>query len=366
MAEERYSSSSEKPPEQPPGEELLVHFWFTEQESDRFEAFSAFVISCFAGVSVLVRYFGLFEDVASYPLWLQTVTATLTGVPLLLMAYVVLRFYWWLAPALANISEWGRGQTWARHLWFWLLAVGSFVALDPFDVILKSLALVQKVEIIGVGRFNPLQALYWGLVAVSALLLCWYYLKMGSEIAWDKLREWWEFAVSLPLGLRVSGTHLFRKNFTFYYPEQTRKIPEYFRGRHRLVSDESGQHLCIACQRCVNVCPDRLIVVSAVRDPETKKQEVTGFLVDNSRCCFCGLCEDVCPTGAIRLTDEYAYSVYDRGELIVDMYQEYLARSRELRTQRARQRGEIVRSEREQAAVQVTGSESVVEAGGGE
>ncbi|OPX21308.1 MAG: hypothetical protein B1H03_06885 [Planctomycetales bacterium 4484_113] len=322
-------------PERPAGEELLVHFYFSEQESQGFKVLAAFSIFWFAAVFGLARYLGLFEYVSTYPMWLKVVMLLFAGIPVLLVTYVTLRFFWWLAPALANFSEWGRGRTWARHLWFWLLVIGSFVALDPFDIILKRLALVEQVELTGIGSFNPLQALYWGLAALSAILLCWYYLKQAAELAWEKLNEWWEYAVSLPLGLRISLTHMFRRNFTFYYPEQTLEIPDYFRGKHRLVFDEHGKHLCIACQLCMKVCPDGVILVSAVRNPETKKQELTGFLVDNSRCCFCGLCEDVCPTGAIRLSNEFAYSSYDRGDLVLDIYQEYLERSAPLRNRRA-------------------------------
>lgn len=322
--------------ERPSGEELLVHFWFSEQESPRFKLLATFTVFWFVIVFTLVRYFGLFEYVGEYTLGMKTAIALFTGVPLLLMGYVVVRFYWWLAPALANFSEWGRNRGWARHLWFWLLVVGSFIALDPFDVFLKQLALVERAELVGVGSFNPLQLLYWGLAALSVVLLSWYYLKQAAAVVWGKMRLWWEYAVSLPMGLRISLTHMFRRNFTFYYPEQELEIPDYFRGRHRLVFDEKGQHLCIACKLCVNVCPDGVILVSSVRNPETKKQELTGFLVDNSRCCFCGLCEDVCPTGAIRLTDEYAYSAYDRGDLVLDLYQEYIERSRSLREKRAR------------------------------
>jgi len=163
-------------------------------------------------------------------------------------------------------------------------------------------------------------------------------LKQGFLVSVEKIREWWDYAVSLAIGMKITLIHLFRPNFTFYYPEQEREIPDYFRGKHVLDFDENGEHLCISCKACERICPDRLILISFVKNPETKKLELTGFLLDNSRCSFCGLCEDVCPTGAIRHTDEFAYSVEDRGELILDLLKEYRERSAPLREKRLRER----------------------------
>jgi NADH-quinone oxidoreductase subunit I len=163
-------------------------------------------------------------------------------------------------------------------------------------------------------------------------------LKQGFLVSVEKIGEWWDYAVSLAIGMKITLIHLFRPNFTFYYPEQEREIPDYFRGKHVLDFDENGEHLCISCKACERICPDRLILISFVKNPETKKLELTGFLLDNSRCSFCGLCEDVCPTGAIRHTDEFAYSVEDRGELILDLLKEYRERSAPLREKRLRER----------------------------
>jgi NADH-quinone oxidoreductase subunit I len=145
------------------------------------------------------------------------------------------------------------------------------------------------------------------------------------------LKEAWNFAVSIPQGLAVSLTCFLRPNVCVEYPEYRDELPENFRGRHMLKADEQGVHKCIACRACERVCPDRLILISAVRNPESRKLELTGFLLDNSRCCFCGLCEDACPTDAIKHTPEYEYSCYERNELVIDIFGEYLERSAELR-----------------------------------
>ncbi len=323
---------------EPEGKELLIHFYFTEQVPVWFKLFSLFAVAWFTLVYVQSRYFGLFQDVAGMSSSERAFLAFYTAVPLILVGYIGVVFYWWFAHVLQNFSEWGRERLWARIFWFLNLILGSLIVIDPFDVILKNLAKVQVVSVPGIGYVNPLEWLLYGLLAYLIGLLCWNYIKLAWRITWRNLKEWWEYAVSLPMGLKITAIHLSRKNFTFYYPEQKREIPDYFRGRHILDFDENGEHLCISCKACERICPDRLILISFVKNPETKKLELTGFLLDNARCSFCGLCEDVCPTGAVRHTEEFEYSVEDRGDLILDLLAEYKEKSKELRLKRARER----------------------------
>lgn len=52
--------------------------------------------------------------------------------------------------------------------------------------------------------------------------------------------------------------------------------------------------LCTGCGQCVQVCPDRALVMNDQR-PE---------FVPGGDCTYCGLCEENCPTGAIHLSYE--------------------------------------------------------------
>ena len=59
-------------------------------------------------------------------------------------------------------------------------------------------------------------------------------------------------------------------------------------------------------------CPENLIVVTSVRNDETRRKDLTTFTYDVSRCMFCGLCEDACPVDALELTQDFELASYTR------------------------------------------------------
>ncbi len=76
--------------------------------------------------------------------------------------------------------------------------------------------------------------------------------------------------------------------------------------------------MCIACDLCALACPENLIVVSSERNEKTRRKELTNFTYDLSRCMFCGLCEDACPTDALELTQDFELANYSREDIIWD------------------------------------------------
>jgi NADH-quinone oxidoreductase subunit I len=76
--------------------------------------------------------------------------------------------------------------------------------------------------------------------------------------------------------------------------------------------------MCIACDLCALACPEHLIVVSSERNEKTRRKELTNFTYDLSRCMFCGLCEDACPTDALELTQDFELASYTREGQIWD------------------------------------------------
>ncbi|MEN8801115.1 MAG: FAD-dependent oxidoreductase [Thiogranum sp.] len=69
--------------------------------------------------------------------------------------------------------------------------------------------------------------------------------------------------------------------------------------------------LCIGCSTCQKVCDNAAI--SMVKIPGLPEDPVRGIrnerpAIDYGRCCWCGLCVDICPTGSLSLTTEYVHT----------------------------------------------------------
>ncbi len=307
---------------------------FAETVSSGFKVFALFAIGWFLIVFLILKGLHLLDETAGLTLSGKIVLALVAGTPLVLALLVILRFYWWLSLYMAHFSIWGRALNWAKYFWFVALIASTYAYIDPLDNVGRSIARalpIDQLAVYGIPPFNPALVLFRLVVLLLILLFCFSYIKLAAEIAWNWMKEAWEMAVSFPQGLVISATNFLRPNICVEYPEYRDELPENFRGRHLLASDDSGKHLCIACRACERACPDRLILISAVRNPETKKLELTGFLLDNSRCCFCGLCEDSCPTYAVRHTTDFEYSCYDRSDLVLDLFGEYIVRTAEAR-----------------------------------
>lgn len=74
--------------------------------------------------------------------------------------------------------------------------------------------------------------------------------------------------------------------------------------------------ICVGCTFCARTCPDLCITVE--RDDTPGQRAVTKYDLDLSKCCFCGLCSEQCPTNALRMTGQYELSFYDREFMTFD------------------------------------------------
>lgn len=118
--------------------------------------------------------------------------------------------------------------------------------------------------------------------------------------------------VDLFKGLSITLRAGLTKAVTERYPKQRPKIYDRFRGEPRMMRDEGGKTLCIACNLCALACPEGCIQVEREKDPETKKFVLKGYVFDMQRCMFCGLCQEACPTDCLRLTRDFELARYDR------------------------------------------------------
>ncbi len=112
-------------------------------------------------------------------------------------------------------------------------------------------------------------------------------------------------------GMVVTGKELFRPSITVQYPKEKRFIPERFRGM--LVNDAS---ICIACDKCVRICPVDCIRCEATGKGKARRPSL--FTIDYVKCCWCELCVDVCPVDSLYMSHDYETVFTDRSLMIRD------------------------------------------------
>jgi NADH-quinone oxidoreductase subunit I len=132
---------------------------------------------------------------------------------------------------------------------------------------------------------------------------------------------------SLFNSLFIAFRHIFNKAVTVQYPYQKPVTAPLYRGALALGIDESGKDICIACDACAKVCPSSCIRIESHKG-EGKGRVLDVFDIDMTKCCFCGFCEEICPTEpvAIKLTSLYEYATNNRKQIDVvkgELYETY-------------------------------------------
>ena len=135
------------------------------------------------------------------------------------------------------------------------------------------------------------------------------------------------FLVDLLKGLWITLKYTPQPAFTFQYPKERRPVAPRFRGVLRLqVEPDTGAQTCIVCDQCAKACPDDLIALGGHREPGQKIKVLDYFDFNLSRCSFCGLCAEVCPTKPIKaliMSEDYELGTYNRDAQILRVDQMY-------------------------------------------
>ena len=123
-------------------------------------------------------------------------------------------------------------------------------------------------------------------------------------------------------GMALTFSHLKRPKVTMQYPEQksddTWTISSRWRGTHRMLTDERGRALCVACGLCPQVCPANCINLVPGEDEDGHRYPLI-YEIDEFRCVFCGYCQEVCPEEAIHVGVHYENAEYERGRFVYDL-----------------------------------------------
>ena len=95
-------------------------------------------------------------------------------------------------------------------------------------------------------------------------------------------------------------------------PFKTKEASDTYRGLHY-----NDLEACIGCGNCSTICQNHAIDMIEIEGIEGKAGD-SGLRprVDNGRCCWCGLCVEVCPTGSLSLTKDYLFVSPDPDEFL--------------------------------------------------
>ena len=117
---------------------------------------------------------------------------------------------------------------------------------------------------------------------------------------------------SILIGLKVTIKNFFAKSVTLHYPIEKQPMKKNYRGMVDLVPPD-----CVICYQCIKICPVAALDLAHGQkiEGEKKVKEITKFTFNGELCCFCGLCEEICPTDAIFLNQMYEVSTFSHKEV---------------------------------------------------
>jgi NADH-quinone oxidoreductase subunit I len=130
---------------------------------------------------------------------------------------------------------------------------------------------------------------------------------------------------SIAIGMKITLKYCFQRTVTVQYPEQKLAFAPRYRGIH-----EFELNKCIACDLCAKACPVDCIYIDKsgprridkktglVDESDAKNGQLLRFAIDYSKCLFCALCTEPCPTLCIHMGKLHDLSGYSREDVVVE------------------------------------------------
>ncbi len=141
----------------------------------------------------------------------------------------------------------------------------------------------------------------------------------------EYFRDIFDTIRSVSIGMKITLRYIFMRPVTVNYPEQRLSFAPRYRGIH-----EFELNKCIACDLCAKACPVDCIYIEKtgprridkvsglVDESDPKNGKLTRFAIDYSKCLFCALCTEPCPTECIHMGKLHDLSAYTRAEAVVE------------------------------------------------
>ncbi len=129
-----------------------------------------------------------------------------------------------------------------------------------------------------------------------------------------RIKVGWLSFLSLLIGMKVTMRNfLMVKPVTLDYPSQKQPMTGNFRGMVDLIPEA-----CVICYQCIKICPVAALDLAhkQIVQETKKKNEITKFTYNAVLCCFCGLCDEICPTDAIFMNKMYEVSAYSHDQIV--------------------------------------------------